>query len=93
MYYNSENRNCQSDFRNLAYNQNMLRIFGLKLKELRKDSGFKQADLAIIFGVSKTTICQWETSKQEPSLEDIVKMAKFFKVSSDFLLGIDENQS
>lgn len=70
----------------------MLKIFGSRLKELRKDSGLKQADLATIFSVSKTTICQWETSKQEPSLEDIVKMSEFFNVSADFLLGIDEKE-
>ena len=89
MYYSSEIRNCQSEKRNLSYNQYMLKIFGSRLKELRKDAGLKQSDLATIFSVSKTTICQWETSKQEPSLEDIVKMSEFFKVSVDFLLGID----
>ena len=34
-----------------------------------------------------------ETSKQEPSLEDVVKIAEFFNVSADFLLGIDNNHN
>lgn len=71
----------------------MLKIFGANLKELRNDAGLKQSDLAVTFNVSKTTICQWETSKQEPSLEDVVKIAKFFNVSADFLLGIDNNHN
>ena len=71
----------------------MLKIFGANLKELRIDAGLKQSDLAATFNVSKTTICQWETCKQEPSLEDVVKIAKFFNVSTDFLLGIEINQT
>lgn len=60
------------------------------LKELRKEEGKTQAELAKIFNVSKSTICQWETSKQEPSLTDIVKISKYFKVSVDYLLGLEE---
>lgn len=69
----------------------MLKIFGSKLKELRIDAGLKQSELATVFNVSKTTICQWETSKQEPSLEDVVKISIFFNVSADYLLGIDDD--
>ena len=68
----------------------MLKVFGSRLKELRIDAGLKQSELAPVFNVSKTTICQWETSKQEPSLEDIVKIAEYFHVSADYLLGIDD---
>ena len=67
----------------------MLRVFGSKLKELRNEAGLKQSQLATVFNVSKTTICQWETSKQEPSLEDIVKISEYFNVSADYLLGIE----
>lgn len=69
----------------------MLKIFGSKLKELRIDAGLKQSELATVFNVSKTTICQWETSKQEPSLEDIVKISIFFNVSTDYLLGLNDD--
>ena len=65
----------------------MLKVFGARLKELRIDAGLKQSELAAVFNVSKTTICQWETSKQEPSLEDIVQMSEYFSVSADYLLG------
>lgn len=71
----------------------MLKVFGSRLKELRIDAGLKQSELAPVFNVSKTTICQWETSKQEPSLEDIVKIAKYFHVSADYLLGIGDDIS
>ena len=68
----------------------MLKIFGIKIKELRLDAGLKQSDIAKILNVSKTTICQWETSRQEPSLEDVVSIAEIFNVSTDFLLGQEE---
>ncbi|MBQ7642447.1 MAG: helix-turn-helix transcriptional regulator [Clostridia bacterium] len=67
----------------------MLKVFGVNLKELRTEAGLKQKDLAAVLSVSKTTICQWETSKQEPSLEDVVKIAAYFKVSCDYLLGVE----
>ena len=63
--------------------------FGKKLKELRVEKGLTQKELAQILNVSKTTICQWETSKQEPSLTDIVKISKFFGVSTDYILDLE----
>lgn len=68
----------------------MYEVFGKKLKELRQENSLRQIDLSLIMGVSKTTICQWETSKQEPSLEDIVKLSKYFNVSADFLLDLED---
>lgn len=62
-------------------------MFGLRLKELRKESGERQSDLADFLSVSKTTVCQWETNKQEPDLKTLVKIADHYKISTDFLLG------
>ncbi len=70
----------------------MLKIFGSRLKELRIEAGLKQSQLATFFNVSKTTICQWEMSKQEPSLEDVVKISEYFNVSTDFLLGVNDDR-
>lgn len=68
----------------------MYESFGKKLKELRQEKHLRQIDLGDILGVSKTTVCQWETSKQEPCLEDIVKLVRFFNVSADFLLDLED---
>lgn len=68
----------------------MNRIFGQKLKELRNEKRLTQAQIATVFKVSKTTICQWETCKQEPSLEDVTAVAKYFDVSTDYLLGLTD---
>ena len=65
-------------------------IFGEKLKELRKEKRLTQKELAEKFHVSKTTICQWETFKQEPCIDDIIKIAKFFDVRTDYLFGLED---
>lgn len=68
----------------------MHKTFGKKLKELRQEKSLRQVDLSLTMSVSKTTICQWETSKQEPCLEDLVKLARFFNVSTDYLLDLED---
>ena len=65
-------------------------FFGKKLKELRNEKQITQAQMAEVVGVSKTTICQWETHKQEPSLEDVTTIARYFGVTTDYLLGMEE---
>lgn len=65
------------------------KFFGIKLKELRKQQGFTQLQLAELLGVSKTTICQWETKKQEPSITDIKKLCSIFDETADYLLGLE----
>lgn len=65
-------------------------IFGQKLKELRNEKDLTQLQLAEIFNVSKTTICQWETSKQEPDFDKLTAISKFFGVSTDYLLGLED---
>lgn len=69
----------------------MLIIFGDKLKELRIQYNLTQNELAKILNVSKTTICQWETHKQEASLEDIINIAKYFDETADYLLGLEDD--
>ncbi len=67
----------------------MSKIFGHQLKELRNLKGITQQNLADIFCVSKMTISAWENNKQEPSIEDIKKLAQYFKTSTDYLLGFE----
>lgn len=62
--------------------------FGNNLKDLRKSNRMTQNELANIMNVNAVTICHWEKGHQEPCLDDIKKLSKLFKVSSDFLLGV-----
>ena len=49
-----------------------------------------QTDFAKIFDVHVRTIQYWETLKRSPKLEDLIKLAEYFDVSVDYLLGIDD---
>ena len=65
-------------------------IFGDKLKDLRLEKGIGQIELSKHLNVSKGIISLWETGKREPKLSNLVSIARFFKVSIDFLAGIDD---
>lgn len=61
--------------------------FTKNLSDLRKEKRLNQKDLAVIINVSQSTICHWEKGDQEPSIDCLNKLADFFGVSVDYLLG------
>ncbi len=64
-----------------------MKIFAERLLELRKEKSLSQAALAKSIDVSYGVICYWETDKSEPTAPNLVKIADFFGVSVDYLLG------
>ncbi|MBQ8428568.1 MAG: helix-turn-helix transcriptional regulator [Clostridia bacterium] len=64
-----------------------MKIFGERLKELRIEHGISQAKLAKTIGVSSGIVCLWETDQSEPTAPNLVKLADFFDVTTDYLLG------
>lgn len=64
-------------------------VVGENIKELRKDKKISQQALAEKIGVSQKAIDYWERGVNEPKATYIVKLADFFGVSTDFLLGRD----
>lgn len=60
-----------------------------RFKEQRLKSGINQVELAKIFNVSKQTISNWESGKRKPDTDTIFKLANFFGVTTDYLLGND----
>ena len=62
---------------------------GLRIKHLRKEKGLSQEQLAQAEGVSnKSTICNYEIGKRQPDIAMLKKIAIFFNVTTDGLLGI-----
>lgn len=57
------------------------------IKDLRKKTGFSQKEFADLFNVHQTAVSQWETGKTTPDKETIIKIANYFSVSVDYLLG------
>lgn len=60
---------------------------GIRLKQLREEKGLKQEELALALSVSPSAIGMYERDYREPSDGLLIKMAIFFEVSTDFLLG------
>ena len=64
-----------------------MKIFGERLKELRNERNLSQKDLAKILGTTNSSICDWETDRAQPDMEMLVKIADYFAVTVDYLLG------
>ena len=56
-----------------------------KIKQLRKNHGFTQWNLADYIGASHSEISWWESGRFEPSVHQLIKLADFFNVTLDEL--------
>lgn len=68
-------------------------MLGEQIKSLRMCKGLNQVELAKILGVTKQSVSNWENENIMPSIDMLIKIAKFFSVSTDYLLGISENHA
>ncbi len=64
-----------------------------RIRCLREDKGMTQAGLSKVFGITRSSINAWEMGLSVPSTQYIVELAKFFSVSTDFLLGLEKTSS
>lgn len=62
---------------------------GTAIRELRGKAGITQEKLATHLGVSMQAVSRWESETCYPDLEFIPKIANYFRVSADYLLGIN----
>ena len=62
-------------------------MFASRLKELRINKGISQLGLAEILGMSQQAIGKWETGKATPDYDNLKRLANYFNVTTDFLLG------
>lgn len=61
--------------------------YGDRIAHLREKSTLTQEELANKLGISRAALSHYETSRREPDYETINKIASFFRVSVDYLLG------
>lgn len=57
------------------------------LKQLRKDKGVSQKEIAKALNVSDDSIYNWEKGRSEPSINELINLADYFNVTVDFLIG------
>lgn len=67
--------------------------FGSRLKELRTQAGMTQLQLAQRMGITKSVVSFYELQERTPSPDVLVKLAGIFRVSTDYLLGIDKRET
>ena len=63
--------------------------FAERLKDLREERGLSLTALAKDTGFTQTAIGRWESEKRIPNIETLIVFAKYFKVSTDYLLGLE----
>lgn len=66
-------------------------IFATRLRTVRGDRS--QAEICNALGLKQVTYSTWEKGKYEPNLETLVALAKHFGVSTDWLLGLNNDPS
>jgi len=68
-------------------------MLGQRVHELRLASGWSQVELAKRLSVSKQAVSNWENDNIQPSIEMLMRMARIFGVTTDYLLGLEDSPS
>lgn len=64
-----------------------------KVRELRLLRSMSQVELANVLGVTKQSVSNWENDNIQPSIEMLIKLSNYFGVSTDYLLGLEKNDT
>lgn len=67
----------------------MVLMLNENIKRLRMARGLNQVEFAKVMGVSKQCVSNWENDNVMPSIEMLIKIADFFNVTTDYILGRD----
>jgi transcriptional regulator with XRE-family HTH domain len=68
-------------------------MLGVRVRELRKSSGYSRREIAELLQIGEATVQRIEEEKQDPSSEIVAKLARFFGVSADYLMGLSDKPS
>ena len=62
----------------------------MRLKDLREDLDLTQHELAMYLHIKQNTYSQYENGQRQIPLEQLIKLAKYYKTSTDYLLGLTD---
>lgn len=65
--------------------------FSNRLRHLRQKYKLTQGELAAVIGLKSTAISNYESKRNEPSIEKLTSLCDYFNVSCDFMLGLSDN--
>jgi transcriptional regulator with XRE-family HTH domain len=69
----------------------VIHLFGDKLRELRKEKKVSQEEIGKLCGVAKNTVSNWENNINKPDIDLVLKLAQYFNVTTDYLLGFTQD--
>lgn len=70
----------------------VLEILSKRLKELRIENNYSQYEIADLIGIAQVTYFHYELSRRSVSIQNLVKIAQIYNVSTDYLLGISDDK-
>ena len=62
----------------------------MKLKELREENNVSQKEIAEYLSIKQNTYSQYETNKRQLPIDVLIKLAKFYKTTTDYILGLED---
>ena len=62
----------------------------MKLKELREENGFTQNQVAEYLNIKQNTYSQYENEKRQLPIDVLIKLAKYYKVTTDYILELED---
>ena len=62
----------------------------MKLKELREENGFTQTQIAEYLNIKQNTYSQYENEKRQLPIDVLIKLSKYYKVTTDYILGLED---
>lgn len=65
-------------------------MLGQRIQELRFGCGWSQVEVAKRLQVTKQTVSNWENGNIQPSIDMLIRLARLFHVSTDYLLGMED---
>ncbi len=68
----------------ISYNVSM------KLKELREENNLSQKEVANFLNIKQNTYSQYETNKRQLPIDVLIKLAKFYKTTTDYILDLED---
>ena len=59
-----------------------------RLKDIREDHDLTQSDVAQLLGTTRQQVSKWEIGAQMMGVDKYIKLAKYYNISADYLLGL-----
>ncbi|MBR2432205.1 MAG: helix-turn-helix transcriptional regulator [Clostridia bacterium] len=64
----------------------------MRIKDLREDNDITQAEIAEYLHIKQNTYSQYESGKRQISIDTLVALAKYYKTSTDYILGLTDKR-